>query len=76
MTGTDKIDPLILAGRSHAMAQLDIVEISDGAMRARAHASGLILGARDFLVSKYGTRDTYNLLQSLADQTIDPALTS
>lgn len=76
MTGTEKLDPRILAARNHAVNQCDMIEVATDPTEAKAHAAGLILGARDYLISKYGTRDTYELMQQMADSTINPALTA
>lgn len=66
------IDDHTAAGCKHATASLDMLAKVHGRGNAKAHCGGFMTGARNWLVSEYGRRDAYNLLQALADDVIEP----
>lgn len=68
------INDHIAAGRRHAIAVLDMRAAQQGDEAAMALAGGMIAGARNFLVEKYGKRATFNLLFGLADDLITPEI--
>lgn len=67
---TDRIQ----SGRRHIAAQLEFVEAASGDEAACAHVSGIIAGARDYLMRTCGSRATYDFLQYAADSSLAPAL--
>lgn len=71
---TVTVDDHIAAGSKHAQGALDMLAKAYGRNAAKAHCAGFIAGARSWLISEYGTRETYNLFQGLADSTLEREL--
>lgn len=68
------LDDYIRTGRRHAVGVLDILAAQHGEEAAKAFAGGLVAGARNYILGKYGPRATYDFLQGIADDVISPEL--
>lgn len=71
---TASIEDRILAGRNHALSQLDMIAACSGDEGARAHAAGMVAGCRNFILSRWGARETFMLFANLADDVIAPEI--